>query len=254
MEYSPFGNFQVIDFLGANSPTVGAGVEALSRYFHMIHPDLRLSVGRDGARYTVRTHAESGESQAFALAMVLRRFSHITGGWRPDQVTLRRAPTQDPALAARLFGPSVRWAQPEDCAWLTEATWRRPIPNADPRLAQMLAEYADSLGPAPSGLEGRVRTVLDRLLPTGHADIDHVAPTLGMSRRTLQRRLGEEGLSFRRILSDLRQNRALRLLQDPALTLVEVALLLGYADETAFQRAFRRWRGTSPGRWRRARA
>ncbi|MCA9547733.1 MAG: AraC family transcriptional regulator ligand-binding domain-containing protein [Myxococcales bacterium] len=255
VEHSPFGTFQVIDFLGANSPTVGGGIAALTRYFHIIHPHLSLTVDPAGPPWRVEARSQVWEGASFTLAMVLRRFHTLAGPCVPNRVRVTRAPTRDPELATRLFGPHIEWRADADVAWLDDATWRRPMPNADPALLPLLHAHArQAAGPPPSDLEGQVVAITRQLLPSGRADADHVAARLGLSRRTLQRRLGEVGTAFSTLLAQVRRDRATRLLADPSLSLVEVALLLGYADETAFQRAFRRWFGTSPGRWRRAHA
>jgi len=77
-----------------------------------------------------------------------------------------------------------------------------------------------------------------------------VAQELGVSERTLQRRLTEEGTSFQSLLSAVRRARAHQLLADPALDLTEVALLLGYEDQSSFFRAFKIWEGVTPATWR----
>jgi AraC-like DNA-binding protein len=77
-----------------------------------------------------------------------------------------------------------------------------------------------------------------------------VARELGLSGRTLQRRLGDEGASFQLLMTDVRRARARELLADPALDIDEVALLLGYEDQNSFFRAFRLWEGETPSSWR----
>ena len=81
-----------------------------------------------------------------------------------------------------------------------------------------------------------------------------MAVLLGVSERTLQRRLTELGRSFSDVVEDFRREEAARLLATPGLHLVEVAGRLGYAEQTSFTRAFRRWTGTTPGAWRAGRA
>lgn len=251
VELSPFGNFLIIDFLGANGGTIGGGMEALARYFHVVHPEMAIVVAADPPHRKVAVVSPEGGD--FALAMTLTRFAHLTpGGCTPTRVTLRRAPTRDAALARRLFGPNIEWRAAENAAWLDEATWTRPLPHSNPALAKVLEQHAKSLGPAPvTTLPDRVRGVIRRLLPSGGAEIQAVAPRLGQSVRTLQRHLAQEGVAYQQLVEAERRLAAEQHLADPALTLVEVALLTGYSDETAFHRAFQRWHGTSPSRWRR---
>ncbi len=80
-----------------------------------------------------------------------------------------------------------------------------------------------------------------RLLPQGEPKRERVAQALHLSQRTLQRRLQEEGTSYQQLLDDTRRDMAEQYLQQPGLTLLEVAYLLGFADPSNFFRAFRRW-------------
>jgi len=251
VELSPFGNFLVIDFLGANGGTLGGGMRALARYFHVVHPHIQMTAEADGPLWKV---AFSGpqESGDFALAMTLSRFSTLLTGLVPLRTCLVRGPARDLQLARRLFGPHIEWRGAEDAAWFDHAAWQTPLPHSNPALLRVLERHADAHGPAEvPALPDRVAGVVRQLLPQGDADIQRVAPRIGLSVRTLQRRLTEAGQPFQLIAEAERRRAAERHLANPALTLVEVALMVGYADETAFHRAFQRWHGTSPSRWRR---
>jgi AraC-like DNA-binding protein len=99
-------------------------------------------------------------------------------------------------------------------------------------------------------LRHRVERIIAKLLCGGKAETEPVAHELGMSVRTLARRLGELGVTFAQILDELRQDLALRYLRDPNLSLSQIAFLLGYSELSAFSHAFRRWTRTTPGEWR----
>ncbi|MFC0203436.1 helix-turn-helix domain-containing protein [Novosphingobium soli] len=96
----------------------------------------------------------------------------------------------------------------------------------------------------------QVVAALKRGLPSGRADVAEIARDMGMSERTLQRRITEEGTSFRDLLVEARKDLGRRLLSSETVQIDEVAYLLGYQDVTSFHRAFREWEGMSPGRWR----
>src|SRR5262245_41398274 len=105
---------------------------------------------------------------------------------------------------------------------------------------------------ASATLRDQVRRLPWSELSAGVPGLDDVGRVLGMSPRTLQRRLREEGTTFSAVLTQLRHDLALPLLGDGRLAVVEVAFLLGYEDPSAFHRAFRRWSGLSPRAFRRA--
>jgi AraC-like DNA-binding protein len=92
----------------------------------------------------------------------------------------------------------------------------------------------------------RVRAQLTRLLPTGKVSQQAVARALNLSLRSMQRKLKEEGASFRGLVDDTRQRLARQYLADPTLSVGEVAYLLGFADASSFSRASRRWGRRSP--------
>lgn len=114
-----------------------------------------------------------------------------------------------------------------------------------PGLAAAFAELQDD-----AVITEQVKAVLKRRLASGRPEVAHVARELGMSERTLQRRITGEATTFRDLLSDARRELSEQLLGDPALQIDEVTYLLGYQDTTSFYRAFREWAGVSPGAWR----
>ena len=91
-----------------------------------------------------------------------------------------------------------------------------------------------------------MENALTPLLPHGRPRIAEIARVLGTSQRTLSRRLAEEGLTFERVLEEMRRDLALRYLRDARLSVSRVAWLLGFQEVTAFTHAFRRWTGRTP--------
>lgn len=95
-----------------------------------------------------------------------------------------------------------------------------------------------------------VKWIVKRSLSAGRPDIQAIANELGISERTLQRRLTDEGTSFKQLLTEARREQAREFLADPSLDIKEVAFLLGYEDQNSFYRAFRLWEGDTPSNWR----
>lgn len=114
-----------------------------------------------------------------------------------------------------------------------------------PVLEQSLNEQARS----PSITE-TVKWIMKRSLTGGRPDIQTIASELGISDRTLQRRLTEEGTSFKHLLTKVRHEQAREYLADPSLDIKEVAFLIGYEDQNSFYRAFHLWEGATPLKWR----
>ena len=91
-----------------------------------------------------------------------------------------------------------------------------------------------------------VQQLITNLLPSGQPKIDAVAQELGMSSRTLMRRLADQGLTYKSLLDEVRRKLALQYLKDRRINLKQVAYLLGYSEASAFYHAFRRWTGSTP--------
>jgi AraC-like DNA-binding protein len=107
--------------------------------------------------------------------------------------------------------------------------------------------------PDADAIYEQARGAVLTLLPKGDATLEKTAKKLHVTARTLQRRLGEEGVSFGELLSEVRRTQAERLLARSDASLADVAEQVGYADTGAFARAFRTWTGTTPGKFREAR-
>ena len=115
----------------------------------------------------------------------------------------------------------------------------------DPQLSRKLAETLSQ-----GSICDQVKSSLKRMLAGNRPEISAVARELGLSERTLQRRITEEGASFRQLLLQARQELVHQYLNHPDVQIAEVAFLLGYEDSNSFYRAFRTWEGTTPAHWR----
>lgn len=111
----------------------------------------------------------------------------------------------------------------------------------EPELRRRLNDLGDD-----ASLGAKVRAALIELLPAGSGTTQGVAKHLGISTRTLQRRLGEEGATFQKVLADLREELAHHYLTQSSLSLTEIAFLLGYDNANSFHRAFNQWTGRTP--------
>jgi AraC-like DNA-binding protein len=122
--------------------------------------------------------------------------------------------------------------------------------SGDPHLNSLLVKFCEEALSERAAARGSLRRDLENaivlLLPHGKAQVDEVATRLGMSRRTLGRRLASEGLTFASVLADLRVDLAKRQLRDGSLAISQIAWLLGYREVSAFTHAFKRWTGKTP--------
>ncbi len=257
----PFGLFGSLDYLAGSAQTVRGGLQALSDHFSAAAAGIELELDFDqpdgGTLRIINSVATSSalESDEFTTAVILGRFRSVTNGhFRPRCVYLTRAPLNNSPHTEILGAPVIYGAARAgfDCA--REALDLKQS-MADARLHDTLLEIAKKLGFASdgkSGIEVAVRSRLRSLMPRGQAVAERVARSLGLSERTLHRRLSESETSFQDVLDQFRIGESERLLLQGKLDLAAVALSLGFSDQAAWNRFFRRLRNMTPTAWQNA--
>lgn len=259
-EALPFGAYKVLDFVTAHAPTVGEGLRRVARYFPLVDARARLELV-EGEPVSVEMWSELGEiappAQEYTLAaLVLRSRASAGVAWPLEAVELTFHAPEDVGEHERIFACPVRFGQPRARLVIPRASWEQPLRTADPALFSVLEDHAQRLLaelPTDDGaLVTKLRAVLRQELRGGDASIGHVARRLGLGERTLQRRLDESGLGFADVLAEVRAELAREYLREPGVSLAEIAWLLGFSDQSAFTRAFKRWTGLTPGAWRAA--
>ncbi len=241
---------------------VRQSIELFARYCPMTFPRLsvELRVADDRARIMVE-HEPRVMAMVEPLEMFVASLVHDLSEPGEDappatEIAFGHPPKHAPGVYAELVPVPVRFEAGWNGLSFDAAVLDRPVTGADPRIGKYLRQQADAqlqarLETTPGdSLEDRVRALVDDHLMAGTSDQASIARSLGMSPRTLQRRLEQEGTSFGRLLEDVRRQRALQLLALPGLSVGEVAFCLGYANPRAFYRSFRRWTGCTPSQWR----
>lgn len=163
----------------------------------------------------------------------------------------RRAANRE--LYEKHFNCPVRFRAGRNAVIYGKADMDRPFLTYNPDLLAALAPQLDEelrYQRKQESLVEQVKSALKRLLAGQKPDIAHVARELGQSTRTLQRKLAEAGRTFQDLLAEARRELARHYLLYSGRELNETAYLLGYADANSFFRAFQKWEGVSPGRWR----
>lgn len=153
------------------------------------------------------------------------------------------------------FNAPVRFGETEARFWLRNEHLQLRFPSADPAAHAMYRSLCDQqlqsqqADEAHTGMADRVLTHLG-LFNGEFPSVDEVARAFDLSERSLRRQLADEGKSFRDLLAQARHAKALHLLDRSTLPVESIAQQLGYAESAAFIRAFQRWQGTTPARWR----
>jgi AraC-like DNA-binding protein len=263
-EAVPFGAYKIIDFLAASAPTVGDGLAHVARYFPLINSavELRIREHDDGAMgVELRTPLDPAgvprPYAEYALAVTFLHCRHAAGFAWPLQEVRFAFPRPDVATAhERLFGCAVSFDARANELVIAREVWDAPSHGAaSSALLRVLEEHADrTLASLRSSgtLESRVTELLVKALRGGDPSLEAIAKALHLSPRTLQRRLQAEGSSFADVLDRTRRSTADVYLKERGLALTEIAYLLGFSEQSAFSRAFQRWYGVAPSRYRAA--
>ena len=151
------------------------------------------------------------------------------------------------------FGCAPEFNQPRSALYFDLSTANETLPAVNRQLARInehaLVDYLEQMH--EDDFSRKVERAIAELLPSGDISDDKVADALFMSTRTLQRRLSEEGLTYKQLLESVRHTLAGQYIRDEKLSLNEISYLLGFSEQSSFSRAFKRWTGTSPSEARR---
>jgi AraC-like DNA-binding protein len=262
-ESAPLKALHVVGHMLASCADMREAVQVFLHYSSLVFEGggFRLSELGDEGRFAYEHPFPGSRFERFAaevsLAVVLRMGLQITGSdKRPREVRFRHG---DPGYASeyeRIFGCPVRFAEDMNELVFERALLDRPQVHRDEILCELLREGADRLLAQTAATEHLAERILDALklqLELGAADPQRLASRFGMTLRSLQRRLKASQLSLTRLLDDARREVACAQLRLPDVAIKEVAHQLGFSEPSAFYRAFKRWTGMTPARFRRRR-
>ncbi len=195
--------------------------------------------------------ADEAIDAAMAVILDLCRTSYGSE-LNPVRVALRR---REPACAgefARVFGAPVGFSAPKNIIYFGRTALDVRLPTANAELArandQIITEYLAHLDRSEVTMQVKAR-LIDQL-PSGHTAETSIAEAINLSPRTLQRKLQEEGTSYRELLDETRRELAAQYIENSRLSINEITYLLGFSEPSNFSRAFKRWMGVSPRAYR----
>lgn len=253
------GQLGIVEYVVRNCPTIGDAMRAGARFQGILHDAgadaievhedrvdvvVALSSGRESAGVLV----DYGFARAIAAAMLL---SGVPGV--PLEVRFVHARPKKVDAWVDTFRCPLRFGADRNVMSVRLERLAALIPASDPGLLPILEQHAlETLKDAPKEnvFTHRVCELIAGELTGGTPTTERIAGKLKMSARTLSRRLGDEDTSFQVLLDELRRGLALSYLRDRDLCVSEVAFLLGFGDANAFSRAFKRWTGEPPSRYR----
>jgi len=240
------------------SSSATAAMERYLSFQRLVHDVSPVHYYFDGSAVVLEWNSESRAMGLLAnqcgMAALVKFARDITGTEIvPEGVDFVEPLPKDVAPYEGFFHCPVFFGQAATRIRFPSAFLGLPLRRPDPALAAMLERQVQALHaelPQRDHVEQDIRQLISRRLLQGELALDRIAEELHLSGRTLRRRLEQQGWSFRGLVEDTRQRMAEDYLRDARLALPEVALLLGYSEQSAFNRAFMRWTGMTPRRWR----
>ena len=258
--YNP-KNIGPLVYVVLNSPTIVDGIANIERYLHVFNRAAKWFFTVEGNWSYIRflltdlgIEAPRQHNEC-SMAVALNTLRIMVGSqWAPQEVQFAHEAPHQISEHRRVFGTPVSFGC-ETNAFVVEREFiERELPAADPRLYRILKRYLESVlneMPREDSLLASVRKSIAESMRDGDPKLARVSKRIAMSPRTLQRQLKEYGVDFKKLTDDTRRRFATNYLKDRKNTFTEIAFLLGYSEVSAFNRAFKRWTGSTPLDYRR---
>lgn len=252
-------SLHALGFAVLASDSLYDAMSRLVRYTDLISIGLKLqlSVAGEDCRLAIdpvslQPGALAARTDAFLSGLIDVSRTMTSNDLAPKALTLRRRAPRCAAEYYALFRAPITFAATTDSITFERGIAERPLPTSNRVLARQCEQIIDDylIRFSANTFSDRVRTRLIELLSSGAFAEADVARKMNVSPRTLQRRLADEGTSFKVLLDEARQELALRFIGERSLSIKEASYLLGFSEPGNFSRAFKRWTGTTPSSYR----
>lgn len=255
-------NFHALGYAWLASRSLKEALQRLIRYFRVVTTDPEeLSLVETDQAYEFMIDTSSvvyrglDAEYDFILAILIDACRLSLGeGFNPQRVCLQRSPPSCRDRFEKFFGCLPEFDAPNYLLSFDKAALDKQLPTGNAEVArandQVILRYLAQLN--RSDLVMRVKVALIENLPSGQVSKEQVSEALGVSLRTLQRKLHDEGTSFKQLLDETRHELADGYIKNHQVSLGEITYLLGFSEASNFSRAFKRWTGSSPTEFRRS--
>jgi AraC-like DNA-binding protein len=258
----PRGPLGLLEFASTSAPTFGEGLRRIGRYTALVNEAVEITLVEAGgeARLEQRIAGEpeclGRHTNEFFVAFILVQARRATGDvCVPARISFAHPCPDDVTELVESVGTTrLEFGCEHNGIVLPRVMLDLPLASSDPALLHWLDDQAEAAlheHASTGNFLGRLRATVRAHLAAGTPTVAHAARELGMSSRTLQRRLEEERTTFQALVESVRADLALYYLRDGSHRLSEIAERCGYSELSAFLRAFKRWTGQTPTELRR---
>lgn len=250
--FGPFG------LLLSQAESVQDLLRITNKYAHLHAPGIQLEEHHLGElialeyrlqlskKVALRQLIELGMGVVYRAAQALFRDS-----WQLEKVTFAYPEPSNSQFYTDFFQAPVHFSQPLNALYIHPAMLHlQPSEQRSQLKNHLIEQFTSQQGHAREDYAAHSKMIIQSVLATGEATVPIVAKLLNLHPRQLQTELQQRGCSFRVLLDEVRYHEAQLQLSHSRISITDLALSLGYADETAFSRAFKRWSGLSPRQWR----
>lgn len=259
-ERTNFGEFSIVGLIADASKTMGHALVQLNRYGRLVieldtgSQDRLQPVRSNGQAWLVDTRTDPNSFPELTESTFARIACHARQFGTDDKPFVRAVHVThaEPAHRAeynRIFRVPIAFNADRNALLIDDDWTNRKVARTTRYAFGVLSEHAKALLEkleTAKTTRGQVESLLIPILHTGEPNIERTAEKMGLSRKTLYRKLKAEGVTYEKLLDELRHKMALHYLNGKKVSVNETAYLVGFSDPSTFSRAFRRWTGVSP--------
>ncbi len=250
----------ILFILILNSPTIKEAIEKFCQYFNLlneIHTPIFL-MENDVASLSIHFHTDNFRSSRHIYESLLAVYACVLGRVSNDQIVLdavyfsHKAP-DDVSEHRRIFSAPLLFEQQQNKLVFNSKYLDMKVQFSNVELLETLERLAKKLQEklySYGSWSDKVSEIMVRMLQGTGSAIEHIAKELALSPRSLQVKLKKEGVTYQKLLDNVRREQAVYFLKHTNVAISEITLLLGYSEQSVFTRAFKRWTGSNPGQFR----
>ena len=245
-----------LTYVVLNSPTIAIADQHIARYLKLYNQAAKVFFTVDERRAYRQNVLQDldidvpRQQNEYSMVIRLNAIRMMVGSqWAPLEVRFAHAAPEQTSEHLRIFRAPVLFGYATNAFVIEREFLERQVPAADERLYEIMRRYLERIleeMPQEHEVLVSVRRAVAESMREGDPALTNVAKKMAMSPRTLQRQLKEQGMDFKQLVADTRRRFALSYLGSRGYTLTEIAFLLGYSEVSAFNRAFKRWTGSTP--------
>lgn len=251
----------IIGYLALSSKTLGEAFMRYHDYHRLIYDGSPLQVQGEGNYFSIgwievpfQLNTQLTDEIAIALMTEFMK-SNILDSHHLHlyEVHFQHLAPKNIALYEQYFRCKVRFGQAKNQVLLPVSELSTPLKQGDQTLQKLLKQQAEALleqFPNSTQIDQKLQQAILIGLQKNQFQIEHIAEQMNFSVRQLQRHLQKQGKTYQQRMQEIRCMMAMQYLKDPHLSLQETAMLLGYSEQSAFQRAFKQWTQLTPQQWR----